>query len=127
MLADVGHDPARQVFAGRKDAAMDQVALDLGEPQLDLIEPRGVGRCGVKVNVGALFEEVADALPLMRRKIVEDDVDPCSNASSRAAAPCGSNSKSVLPSLASAHRACAPCVACRALPAARSQTAFSTC
>ena len=42
-MADIGHDPAREICDGGKGAAVDQIPLDLGEPELYLIEPGGVG------------------------------------------------------------------------------------
>ena len=44
-MADIAHDLSVEVGLGFEDAACDEVSLDLGEPDLDLIEPRGI-RCG---------------------------------------------------------------------------------
>jgi hypothetical protein len=54
-----------------EDAAMDEVAFDLAEPELDLVEPGGVGRGEVEMYVGPLL----DATRLMRGEVVEDDVE----------------------------------------------------
>jgi len=39
VVTDEAHQFARQVLDRAKDAAGDDVALDLGEPVLDLVEP----------------------------------------------------------------------------------------
>ena len=42
VLADEGHDPASEIRYGSEDATVDEVALDLGEPEFDLnVEPDG--------------------------------------------------------------------------------------
>ena len=40
--ADVTNDLAFEIGDGGEDAAIDNVSLELAEPALDLIEPRGV-------------------------------------------------------------------------------------
>ena len=49
-MPDVLHDLALQIRDRREDAARDDVALDLGETELDLIQPRRVG--GSEVQLG---------------------------------------------------------------------------
>ena len=49
--------------------------MDFGEPQFDLIEPGRVSRGEVQRDVRALFEKGCDELGLVRREVVEDDVD----------------------------------------------------
>ena len=44
VVADVAHDLAFKVGLGGEDPSGDQVALDLGEPDFDLVEPRGISR-----------------------------------------------------------------------------------
>jgi hypothetical protein len=51
VVADVAHEFSLQVWHRGEHAASDDVALDLGEPQLDLVEPGGVGRSEVQVNL----------------------------------------------------------------------------
>ena len=61
---------------GGEDAAGDDIALDLGEPQLDLVEPRGVRRREVQANVAdASARNSSTRLGFVRRQIVGDDVD----------------------------------------------------
>ena len=75
VAADVGHDPAGQVVHGSEDATMDQVPFDLGEPELDLIKPGGVGGREMEVNVGTILQELLNGPGLMDRQIVQDDMD----------------------------------------------------
>ena len=44
MLPDVVHELAAKIGRGFEDAAGDHVALDLRKPELNLVEPRAVGR-----------------------------------------------------------------------------------
>jgi hypothetical protein len=48
VQTDVAHEVTRQVFDRSEDAAGDDVALDFGEPNLDLIEPGGAGAGNVR-------------------------------------------------------------------------------
>src|SRR6202023_3464625 len=48
---------------------------DLGEPDLDLIEPRRVSGREVKLDSRVLLEELADRLSFVRGEMVEDDVN----------------------------------------------------
>ena len=75
MDFDIASDLAGEVGFGGKDAAGDQIALNFGEPDFDLIEPGRVGRCVVELKVGMGGEELRHGLGLVRRKIVGDDVD----------------------------------------------------
>src|SRR5688500_7867891 len=75
VMADVAADLASEIGDGGEDAAGNDVTLDLGEPELDLVEPGRVGRSEVKTDVGVMSEEVANALRLMGREVVDDDVD----------------------------------------------------
>ena len=75
VLTDVAHEFAGHVGGRGEDAASDDVALDLAKPELDLIQPAGVGRSEVQTNVWMQAEELADPLGLVRREVVQDDVD----------------------------------------------------
>src|ERR1039457_6898735 len=72
---DVASEFASQVGNRGEDAARDDLAFDLGEPDLDLIEPRRVSGREVKPDSRMLLEELADRLSFMRGEIVEDDVN----------------------------------------------------
>src|SRR5260370_38671974 len=52
VLTDVSQELSFQIRNGSEYASRDDVALDFAEPQLDLIQPRRVGRSEVQVNLG---------------------------------------------------------------------------
>ena len=58
-----------------KTPRANHVALDLGKPELDLVEPGGIGRGEMKAHVGMLGEEPFDLFGLVRGEIVEHDVN----------------------------------------------------
>ena len=72
---DVAAEFASQVGNRGEDAARDDLAFDLGEPDLDLVKPGRVGGREVKPDSRMLLEELADRLRFMRGEIVEDDVN----------------------------------------------------
>ncbi len=74
-MPDVLHELSAQVGQRREDAAGNDVALDLGEPKFDLVEPRGVGRGEVQVNLRMPIQKVVDLARLMGREIVRNHVD----------------------------------------------------
>ena len=51
-----------------------RIALQNGEPDLDLVEPGAVGRREVEADIGVAGQPTI-TLGLVRRQIVEDDVD----------------------------------------------------
>ena len=74
VVADVAKDFA-EIVDGGKDAAGDDLPLDLGEPDFDLVQPRRIGRGKVQVDLGMSGQEIVDEFGFVRREIVEDDVD----------------------------------------------------
>ena len=74
-MPDVLHDLALQTRGRREDAARDDVALDLGEPELDLIQPRRLRGREVQLHTAMLGEERPHRLRPVGREIVENDVD----------------------------------------------------
>src|SRR5690606_32536775 len=78
MGSDVLHQLAREIRGRGEDPAGDHVALDLREPELDLVEPRTVGRRVVDLDPRVGFKPGGDSLGLMCREVVGDDVDPAS-------------------------------------------------
>ena len=75
MDFDIASDFAGEVGFGSKDAAGDQIALNFGEPDFDLIEPGRVSRGVTELSVGMGSEELSHGLGLVRRKVISDDVD----------------------------------------------------
>src|SRR6266545_4286848 len=72
---DVATEFASQIRHGSENAAGDDLAFDFGEPDLDLVEPRGIRRSEVKLHAGMLLEEFSNRLCLMSGKVVEDDMN----------------------------------------------------
>ena len=74
-MADIAHDLAVEVGLGFEDAASNEVSLDLGEPDLDLIEPRGIGRGVMESDVGMGAQKALNGCRFMSRKVVGDDMN----------------------------------------------------
>src|SRR5258707_14973028 len=75
VLTDVSHELSLQIRDGSEYTSRDDIALDLAEPQLDLIQPRRVGRSEVQVNFGMHCQEVHDRFALVSREIVGDHMN----------------------------------------------------
>ena len=69
------HDLAFEVGFGFEDAACNHVALDLGEPELNLVEPRGIGRRVLDLDRRIGLEKRSHTLGFVGRKIVGNNVD----------------------------------------------------
>src|SRR3990172_1575637 len=69
VLTDVSHELSFQVGDGSEYAARDNIALNLAEPQRDLVQPRRVGGREVQVNLGVRRQEVLDRCALVGREI----------------------------------------------------------
>src|SRR5262245_61373857 len=74
-MLDIPHQLATQVRDGGEDAPRGHVPLNLCKPELDLVQPRRIGRRVVELNVGMSHQERPDLLRLVRGKVVDDDVD----------------------------------------------------
>ena len=59
-MADVAHQLARQVFDRGEDSARDDITLDFGKPQFDLVKPRGIGRGVMQVELGVSLQELLE-------------------------------------------------------------------
>ena len=70
VAVDVPPDLAREVGGRGEDAAGEQVACDLAEPELDLVQPRAVGGGEVDLHRRMRLEERGHLLGLMRREVV---------------------------------------------------------
>src|SRR5215468_12186230 len=103
-MADVVHELSPQVGDRREYTARNDVALDFGKPELDLVEPGGIGRSEMQVNLGMSSQKVVDLSGLMGGEVVGDHVDLfavlpstspvlVSNAAYRDSVPCRTYSK----------------------------------
>lgn len=75
VLLDVSTDLTSQVCDGCKDAARQEIPLDLGEPEFDLPKPGRVRRREMQSDVGMLQQEGTDRLSFMGREVVGDHMD----------------------------------------------------
>jgi hypothetical protein len=55
---DVGHDFVTQVGCRVKDATTEAIPRDHTQPDLHLVQPRGVGGGEVQMNIGVEFSQV---------------------------------------------------------------------
>src|SRR5713226_6282522 len=69
VVANVAHKLAGQVLDRGEDPAGNDIALDPGEPVFDLIEPGGVGRGVVDMDLGVSREELLNPLGLVGREV----------------------------------------------------------
>jgi hypothetical protein len=74
-VPDVTKDFSSEIVDGGKDASSNDLPLDLGEPDFDLVKPRRIGGCKMNADLGMMGEKVVDELGFMGREIVSDDVD----------------------------------------------------
>ena len=58
----------------QKIAAGDEVSLDFGKPDFDLVEPRGVGGRVMNTHFGMTSQKTTDCLGLMRAQVITDDM-----------------------------------------------------
>jgi hypothetical protein len=72
--ADVAEDLAFEVGDGSEDAPIDDVALELTEPALDLVEPSRIGWREVQCHVGMLLKVVLHQVGLVSGEVVQDDM-----------------------------------------------------
>src|SRR5258708_2050140 len=75
VMTDVAHELPGQVRNRGEDAAGNDIALDLGKPVFDLVEPGGVGRGVVEMDFGVSREELLHPFGLVSRKVVGNKMD----------------------------------------------------
>jgi hypothetical protein len=75
IVSDVTQDFSSKIGDGGKNAAGDDLSLNLGEPDFDLVQPGRIGRCKMDADVGMTGQEVLDEFGFMSREIVGNDVD----------------------------------------------------
>jgi len=69
VVADVAHELAGEILYRSEDTSRNNVALNLGKPNFDLVEPTGVGRGVVDPNSGIGLEEFKTLLVLCALKL----------------------------------------------------------
>jgi hypothetical protein len=74
-MPDVTKDFSAEIRHGGKDASGDNLPLDFGEPDRDLVKPRRVGGGKMNADVAMTGQKVVDELGFMSREIVSHDVD----------------------------------------------------
>src|SRR5258708_31836651 len=75
VLLDVTDQLSGEVVGRGEDSPSDDIALDFGKPDLDLIEPTRIGR-GVMDSYGWIgLEELENILGFMCAQVVDDDVN----------------------------------------------------
>ena len=75
VLPDVTDQLSGEVGCRSEDSASDDISLDFGKPDLDLIKPTGIGRGVVDPNRWIDLEELENVLGFMCAQIVGDDVN----------------------------------------------------
>jgi hypothetical protein len=75
VVPDVTKDFSSEIVEGGKNAAGDDLSLDLGEPDFDLVKPRRIGGCKMHADLGMTGQEIVDELSFMSREIVGNHVD----------------------------------------------------
>ena len=65
----------RQVRDGSENTARQKVTLDFGEPQFHLVQPGRIRWSEVEANLGVIGEELLNGFGLVRREIIENDVN----------------------------------------------------
>jgi hypothetical protein len=74
-MTDVFHEFSLKVGHRGEDPAGNDIAFDFGKPEFDLIEPGRVSGSEVQMHARVPFQELLDALGLVGREVVGDDVD----------------------------------------------------
>src|SRR5271166_4167292 len=66
VVTNVAHQLAREILYRSEDTSGNNVTLNLGEPNFDLVKPTGVGRGIVDSNCGVSLKKFKDFLRLVR-------------------------------------------------------------
>src|SRR5260221_993323 len=75
VVADVAHQLVCEILYGGKDTSRNNVALDLGKPNLDLIEPAGIGRGVMDPNGRVSLKEFKNFLSFVCTQVIGNHVD----------------------------------------------------
>src|SRR5947209_20454584 len=75
IVPDVSPNLASEIRNRGKNAAREEIALDLREPELDLVQPRRVGRGEMQPHSGMLNQKRSDRLRFMGREVIGDHMN----------------------------------------------------
>ena len=75
VVADIAKDFSPEIVEGGKDASGDDLPLDLGEPDFDLIKPGRIGGRKMNADLRMLGQKVVNEFGFMGREIISDNVD----------------------------------------------------
>src|SRR5258708_35586281 len=75
VATDVADEFPIKIFNRDEDAAGDDITLDFGKPDLNLVEPGGVGWCVMDANITISLQELPDLGGTMSREIIGDDMN----------------------------------------------------
>ena len=75
VVADVTHELASEILYGGEDTSRNNVALNLGKPNLDLIEPAGIGRGVMDANGRISLKEFKNFLGFVGTQVIGNHVD----------------------------------------------------
>jgi hypothetical protein len=68
ILLDVTNELSGEVACGSEDSPSNDIALNFGKPDLDLIEPAGIGRSVMDPNGWVGLEELENILSWVRTR-----------------------------------------------------------
>ena len=75
VLLDVAEELSRQIGFGSEDSSSNDLALNFGKPDFDLIEPARIGRSVMNPNGRIGVEELENAFGFMCAQVVGHDVN----------------------------------------------------
>lgn len=75
VMPDVTKDFSSEIVDGGKDASRDDLSLNFGEPDFDLVKPRRIGGRKMNADLAMMGQKVIDEFGFMGREIISDDVD----------------------------------------------------
>ena len=75
IRAYVADELASEITDGTEDSARDDISFDARKPDLNLIEPTGVGRGVMDSHSGVRRKKLKDLLGFVGTEVIGDDVD----------------------------------------------------
>lgn len=73
-MTNIAHQFLAEVLDRGKDASGNDIALDLREPQFNLVEPRGIRRREMQVHRRMGLQKLGDPTGLVGREVIGDHV-----------------------------------------------------